>query len=420
MVDLIKITLRAGNGGDGRVSFHSNRYQLRGGPDGGNGGKGGSIIVKADRNMHSLRDFAGKVEIEAENGVMGGASKMFGKNAEDLIIALPEGTSVWKLSSEFVPKRPKHMYTIDMEGVRKEWLLNPRRTRPVSANKVIAKVLPLKQEDRQLVKIITIRNQSYTVEWVGEVLNDGDTLRVVKGGREGRGNFEFRSSTHTTPHEAETGETGEAGVFFFELSVLADVGFVGFPNAGKSTLLSVITTARPQIANYPFTTLEPNLGILDFPSHKEGERANFVVADIPGIIEGASEGKGLGTAFLRHIERSRMLLFVLSLEDFDVLEHGEDVSYLTEKLVEQYNQLLEELREYEEQLQLAGTDASRIPLLSKKRMVVINKADLYSEELQKQIATEAGESLSYPLFISAKVGTNVEKLKSEMRTLLTA
>jgi GTPase len=207
-----------------------------------------------------------------------------------------------------------------------------------------------------MVKTINMGNRTFTVEWVGEVLETGETLRVAKGGKGGRGNFEFRSSTHTTPHEAETGETGEAGVFFFELQVLADVGFVGFPNAGKSTLLSVITTARPQIANYPFTTLEPNLGILDFPSHKEGDRANFVIADIPGIIEGASEGKGLGTAFLRHIERCRMLLFVLSVEDYEVLDHADDAEYLTGKLLEQYNALLDELREYEEGVGVAGDD----------------------------------------------------------------
>src|SRR5260221_130658 len=165
MVDLIKIFLQAGSGGDGRVSFHSNRYQLLGGPDGGNGGKGGRIIGRADRNMHSLRDFAGKTEIEAKDGAIGGASKMVGEKADDLIVNLPEGTSVWKLASEFVPKRPKHMYTIDMEGERREWLLNPKRTRPISANKIVARVLPLKQEERQLVKVLTIHNQSFTVEW---------------------------------------------------------------------------------------------------------------------------------------------------------------------------------------------------------------------------------------------------------------
>lgn len=418
MVDLIKILLQAGNGGDGKISFHSNRYQLMGGPDGGNGGTGGSIIIQADRNMHSLRDFAGKTEIEAENGTMGASAKMFGKNASDLVVHVPEGTSVWRLTEKFIAKRPKHMYTIDTEGQRREWLLNPRRTRPKSANEVVAKVLPIHQEEREMVKTLHVGHQAYTVEWVGEVLKSGNTFRVMRGGRGGRGNFEFRSSTHTTPYEAETGETGESGVFFFELQVLADIGFVGFPNAGKSTLLSVITTARPQIANYPFTTLEPNLGILDYPSHKEGDRANFVVADIPGIIEGASEGKGLGTAFLRHIERCRMLLFVLSLEDYEILDHAQDSEYMTGKLVEQYNQLLDELREYEEHLQLAGTDVTRVPLLSKKRLVVINKSDLYPEALQAEIATKAGESLSYPLFISAKGGTNIEKLKNEMRTML--
>lgn len=418
MVDLIRIFLKAGDGGDGRISFHSNRYQLRGGPDGGNGGNGGSIVVTADRNMHSLRDFAGKTEIKADNGVMGGAAKMFGKHADDLIVKVPQGTTVWKVTDQFVPKEPKHMYTYDVEGARREWLLNPRRTRPTASGKIVAKVLPITEEDHELVKVINTHHQSYTVEWVGEVLDDGDTLRVVRGGRGGRGNFEFRSSTHTTPKEAETGETGEAGTYFFELQVLADVGFVGFPNAGKSTLLSVITTARPTIANYPFTTLEPNLGILDFASHKEGERATFVIADIPGIIEGAGEGKGLGTAFLRHIERCRVLLFVLSLEDYEVLEHADDPGFLAERLYEQYTQLLEELSEYEAGLELTDKDKHRVPMLSKKRLVVVNKADLYPEGLQNTIISHAGKTLDYPLFISAKGGTNIEKLKNEMRTLL--
>lgn len=415
MVDLIKIYLKAGDGGDGRISFLSNRYQMKGGPDGGNGGNGGSIVVQADRNLHSLRDFAGKTMIEAHGGQMGGKLKSTGSGAPDTVLKLPVGTTIWRVSADHQPKGQKRMYTIDIEGGRREWTLGAKRK--VSEN-VTPRILPVSAKPPRLTKVFTLGNQSLEVEWVGEVIEDSQQLRVAAGGRGGRGNWEFRSSTHTTPREAETGGTGEAGTFFFELQVLADVGLVGFPNAGKSTLLSVITSARPEIANYPFTTIQPNLGILEFTSHKQGERATFVVADVPGIIEGAGVGKGLGTHFLRHIERCRVLLFVLALEDYDVLQDSDDLPVLVEKLAAQYRLLLEELEDYERGLDKSGEEPGRVPLLSKKRLVVINKADLYPEKLQKELAAKAGKALDYPLFISAKGNTNIEKLKSELHTLL--
>ncbi len=409
MVDLIKISLTAGNGGDGRISFLSNRYQIRGGPDGGNGGNGGSIVVTADRNLHSLRDFAGKNEIEAKDGGMGGKAKMSGAGSPDTVLKLPVGTSIWRVVADYQPRGKRHMYTIDKEGGRREWNLGAARQEKIS-DKIVPRILPITPKPTILSKTFTFHGESYEAVWAGEVTKHEQSLRVARGGRGGRGNFEFRSSTHTTPREAETGEQGERGIFFFELQVLADIGLVGFPNAGKSTLLSVLTTAKPEIADYPFTTIQPNLGILEYVSHKEGGRATFVVADIPGIIEGASEGKGLGTAFLRHIERSRVLVFVLALEDYDVLQYGDDIPVLTEKLIEQYHQLLDELEDYEKD-KPSG-------LTTKKRLVVVNKADLYSSELQQTIATEAGKALDYPLFISAKANTNIEKLKNQLRELL--
>lgn len=417
MVDLIKIFLKAGDGGDGRISFLSNRYQIKGGPDGGNGGNGGSIVVMADENLHSLRDFAGKERLEARNGEMGGRTKMSGAASHNTILKLPVGTTIWRVISEYQPKRPKHMYAIHPQEGRKEWLLG-RRRKEIAAEKIVPSILPLTPKPGKLTKTFILNGQTYETEWCGEVMADGNKFRVAGGGRGGRGNWEFRSSTHTTPKEAETGQGGEAGTFFFELQVLADIGFVGYPNAGKSTLLSVLTTARPEIANYPFTTVQPNLGILEYPSHKEGESASFVVADIPGIIEGASEGKGLGAAFLRHIERCRVLLFVLSLEDYDVLEAADDIPVLVEKLTEQYQSLLQELDEYEKQLEKSGDEVGRTPLLQKKRLVVINKSDLYTPELQQEISSKAGKSLDYPMFISAKSNTNVDKLKSQLRELL--
>ncbi len=417
MVDLIKIHLRAGNGGDGRISFLSNRFQLKGGPDGGNGGNGGAIIAVGDQNLHSLRDFSGKTEIEAMDGQMGGKQKSSGSGSPDTILKLPVGTSIWRVIEDYKSKMPKRMYAMDRIDGRKEWTKGLSRL-PKKIFSIVPKILPVKPLPGQLTKVFTVNGKTYESSWIGEITADGQKLKVAGGGRGGRGNWEFRSSTHTTPKEAETGQGGESGTFFFELQVLADVGLVGYPNAGKSTLLSVLTKARPEIANYPFTTIQPNLGILEYPSRKEGERANYVVADIPGIIEGASEGKGLGTAFLRHIQRSRLLLFVLSLEDYDVLQYGDDVPVLVEKLTEQYNQLLEELEDYEKSLDVSGDEHGHLPLLKKKRLVVINKADLYTEELQQEIATKAGESLGYPLFISAKGNSNIEKLKSQLRELL--
>lgn len=414
MVDLIKIHLKAGNGGDGRISFLSNRYQLKGGPDGGNGGNGGSILIIADENLHSLRDFSGKTEIEAKSGEMGGKLKMFGAGSPDLTLKLPVGTTIWRSIEDYEPRRQKRMYTIDREEGRREWVLGAERRARQEA--LIPKVLPVGAAPAKLTKTFQMGGRAIEAEWFGEVTTNGQELKVCKGGRGGRGNFEFRSSTHTTPREAETGQGGEAGTFFFELQVLADVGFVGFPNAGKSTLLSVLTAARPEIAAYPFTTIQPNLGILEFASRKEG-KVSFVVADIPGIIEGASEGKGLGTSFLRHIERCRVLLFVLSLEDYDVLTYADDVPVLVEKLTEQYNQLLDELAQHQAKQELTGEEKV-LPFTKKKKLVVINKADLYTQELQTEIAAEAGKALDYPLFISAKANIGIDQLKRALHSVL--
>lgn len=417
MVDLISIFLRAGNGGDGHMSFHSTRYQLRGGPDGGNGGNGGSIILQANRNLHSLRDYTGKLKIEAQDGTAGGSSKMSGANASDTILNVPIGTSVWRLPEDFAPKKPKHMYTIDQEGVRREWEL-VRRKKNLSDKDSQATIISVGVNPPQLGKKLLIGKKLVNVEWVGEVTQDGQQLRVVGGGRGGRGNFEFRSSTHTTPREAETGQGGESGTFYFELQILADLGLVGFPNAGKSTLLSVLTTAKPQIADYPFTTLEPNLGILEYASHRGDQKASFVMADIPGIIEGAGMGKGLGTAFLRHIERTRALLFVLALEDYEVLDAKGDALLLVNKLARQYEQLQKELASYDASLELYGKNVERVAAVYKKRLVVINKSDLYSDDLIAKLKRALQKKIGKHLFVSAKTSKNLDELKTNLRFLL--
>jgi len=248
-VDYTQVELTAGNGGQGCVSFRREKYIPKGGPNGGNGGQGGNIIARSDTNLHTLQDIRYSRIYKAKNGTAGSSSMKTGKNGEDIFIHVPLGTLIK-----------------DMD----------------------------------------------TGEVVAELIAKEEEVVICKGGSGGRGNINFKSSTHQTPRYAQPGLAGESGKFEFELKVLADVGLVGFPNAGKSTLLSVLSKARPKIADYPFTTLEPHLGIV-----KTGDYKSFIMADIPGLIEGASEGKGLGHQFLRHIERNRILLFLIDGNDLD-------------------------------------------------------------------------------------------------------
>ena len=242
-IDYTKVELSAGKGGSGCVSFRREKYIPKGGPDGGNGGRGGNIVAMADNNLHTLQDIRYSKIYRAKNGSPGSSSMKTGKDGEDIFIRVPLGTVIRNIESGDV---------------------------------------------------------------VGELIEDTDEIIICKGGIGGKGNVNYKSSTHQTPRYAQSGKEGESGQFEFELKILADVGLVGFPNAGKSTLLSVLSKAKPKIADYPFTTLEPHLGIV-----KTGEYQSFLMADIPGLIEGASKGKGLGHQFLRHIERNRLLLFLI-------------------------------------------------------------------------------------------------------------
>ena len=242
-VDYTKVELSAGKGGSGCVSFRREKYIPKGGPDGGNGGRGGNIVAMADNNLHTLQDIRYSKIYRAKNGSPGSSSMKTGKDGEDIFIRVPLGTVIRNIESGDV---------------------------------------------------------------AGELIEDTDEIIICKGGIGGKGNVNYKSSTHQTPRYAQSGKEGENGQFEFELKILADVGLVGFPNAGKSTLLSVLSKAKPKIADYPFTTLEPHLGIV-----KTGEYQSFLMADIPGLIEGASKGKGLGHQFLRHIERNKLLLFLI-------------------------------------------------------------------------------------------------------------
>ena len=251
-IDYTTIELHAGNGGAGCVSFRREKYIPKGGPNGGDGGRGGNIIVIGDDNLNTLQDIRYSKVYKAKNGSPGSSNEKTGKNGEDIIIRVPLGTII----------------------------------RDKTSDEIVDDIVESKQEHI-----------------------------VCTGGKGGLGNVNFKSSTQQSPRYAQKGLVGDSGVYEFELKILADVGLLGFPNAGKSTLLSVLSKARPKIADYPFTTLEPHLGIV-----KSGEYKSFLMADIPGIIEGASQGKGLGLKFLRHIERNRILLLLVDGSEMDPLK----------------------------------------------------------------------------------------------------
>ena len=317
-VDYIKLYACSGNGGKGSVHLHREKYITKGGPDGGDGGRGGHIILKGNQNLWTLHHLKFKKHLKAGHGAHGSKSRSTGADGSDVFIEVPLGTVV---------------------------------------------------KDTESGKILF------------EITDNGQEIILCQGGMGGRGNWHFKSSTNQTPRYALPGIPGEEKKVTIELKILADVGLVGFPNAGKSTLLSVITAAKPKIADYEFTTLKPNLGIVEYRDYQ-----SFVVADIPGIIEGAAEGKGLGHYFLRHIERNSILLFLIPADASDIKK--------------QYNILLDELRRYNPEM------------LDKERMVAISKSDLLDAELEAELKTELDKELPVKyLFISSVAQTGMMPLK---------
>lgn len=315
-IDYVKILCRSGKGGAGSRHFYRAKYVPKGGPDGGDGGRGGHIILKGNAHMWTLLPLKYRRHIFAGNGQSGSGGRSFGKDGDDVIVEVPCGTVVY-----------------DAE----------------------------------------------TGEYLAEVTRDGQEVKLLRGGRGGLGNWHFKSSTNRTPRYAQPGEPSIEKSIVLELKVLADVGLVGFPNAGKSTLLSAVSAARPKIADYPFTTMEPQLGIVAYRDNR-----SFVMADIPGIIEGASEGKGLGLRFLRHIERNAVLLFMVPADADDIAA--------------QYEILLNELAQFNPQL------------LDKHRILAISKSDMLDDELMAEVKKTLPEGIP-AVFISSVTGQGITELK---------
>lgn len=326
--DYAKIIIKSGNGGDGAVTFRREKYVAAGGPDGGDGGKGGSIYFRVDPNANTLVDFRYTKKFKAENGENGSGSNKYGKAGEDLYIDVPIGTII---------------------------------------------------KDAETGKV------------VADLSEEGQEELVLKGGRGGKGNSHFATATRQVPRFAQAGEDGEEKEVILELKLLADVGLLGFPNVGKSTFLSRVTDAKPKIANYHFTTIEPNLGVV---KAKNGE--SFVIADIPGIIEGASEGVGLGIQFLRHVERTRLLLHVIDVSGIEGRNPVED-----------YYTINKELKEYSEKL------------ATRKQILVANKLDIMQDDTGLKELEELAKKEGLELFkISGVTGEGIEKLLNRVTEVL--
>ena len=323
-IDYVKILCRSGKGGAGSAHFYRAKYVPKGGPDGGDGGRGGHIILRGNRNMWTLLPLKYRRHIFAGNGQAGSGGRSFGKDGEDVVVDVPCGTVVF-----------------DAE----------------------------------------------TGEYLCEVTDDAQEVKLLRGGRGGLGNWHFKSSTNRTPRYAQPGEPAVERSVILELKVLADVGLVGFPNAGKSTLLSAVSAAEPKIADYPFTTMEPQLGIVAYRDNR-----SFVMADIPGIIEGASEGKGLGLRFLRHIERNAVLLFMVPADADDITE--------------QYRVLLNELEQFNPQL------------ADKQRVLAVSKSDMLDDELRDEIEKTLPDGIPH-VFISSVTGQGITELKDLLWNAIT-
>jgi GTP-binding protein len=322
-VDYIKVYASSGSGGSGSMHLHREKFITKGGPDGGDGGRGGHIILRGNKSLWTLFHLKFKKHFKADQGGSGSKSRSTGHDGKDVYVDVPLGTIV----------------------------------RDADTNDILF-----------------------------EITDEGQEVVMLRGGKGGLGNWHFKSSTNQTPRYSQPGMDGAEGWFLLELKLLADVGLVGFPNAGKSTLLSVVTSAKPKIADYAFTTLKPNLGIVEYRNFK-----SFVIADIPGIIEGAAEGKGLGHRFLRHIERNSTLLFLIPADSEDINK--------------EYAILLNELKTHNPEL------------LDKKRLLAISKDDMLDDELREEISKDLPKEIPH-IFFSSIANTGLMELKDKLWQML--
>jgi len=388
MIDLVKLTLIAGDGGHGRISFRHEKYAPKGGPDGGHGGDGGNIVLRASGHFNTLKHYMGKKEITAGVGETGGRRQKTGERGEDIILEVPLGTVVF-LENE------NHQGLIRRKKYGVSHLLNRNE---IEFDKYFTEKegqgIPFRDADSLLgldegkLELVTFTEA-------------GQEVVICQGGFGGRGNTSFKGSTNTTPLEAEYGTFGEKKVITLELKLLADIGLVGYPNAGKSTLLSKITKANPKTANYPFTTIKPNLGVLSLADGRD-----VVVADIPGLIEGASEGKGLGLDFLRHIENSKMLLFILFLPEEVVSDTNLSDEEKADQVWNQYQALRQELKQYHP------------ALLEKPFLVSLNKIDIYSDELRQAIVNKFVKEKQTLQIFSGFTGDGLSEIKQQIADLV--
>jgi GTPase len=397
-VDKVIIQVKAGDGGNGSVSFRREKYVDRGGPDGGNGGKGGDVVIVADKNASDLSDYFFHPRLAAKHGGHGRGKNCYGRSAKDVVARVPIGTQVFALTApvkqlQSTQYRPAAAMEEDADYSSTKMLGLPYhegRARQALQSKVEAEDRLTKRSAERVTESLAKVSEPTmpTRALIADLVEDGQRFVVAKGGCGGRGNRAFMSSIHQAPREFEYGEPGEALEVELELKTLADVGLVGFPNAGKSTLISKITNAHPKVAPYPFTTLTPNVGILTYDDH-----TRIRIADIPGLIEGAHRGKGLGHDFLRHIERCQLLVVLLDMAGVDGRKPQDD-----------YRQLLDELELYNPEI------------LKKKRVVVANKMDL--PDAKKNLAAFKRKLKVKAIEISALAGDGLEKLKLAMHKLL--
>lgn len=402
MIDLVKLKLQAGDGGHGKISFRREKFIPKGGPDGGMGGNGGHIILRLNPRMSTLQHLAGVKTIQAQKGANGGKRQKFGKAGEDTIIEVPPGTAVWLLAENQVSHKRRQRYGLGWQLKRSEvghqrFYVPEEGGTPLEPAPV-DELLPVAEDiDVEAPDLQSLRTQS--LPQLIEMTETNPEVIIAQGGFGGQGNESFKAAHKTTPLEAEYGTPGEQKVVLFELRLLADVGFVGLPNAGKSTLLSRLTSAQPKIANYPFTTLEPQLGVM-----KHGE-TDLVLADIPGLIEDAHMGKGLGIAFLKHLEHCRALVYLLALEDAVILDEMVPVARKVEMLFEQQAMLANELKAFD------------LNFVSKKSITCVNKIDIYSAELIDALRAHTVYKSGDMILISAYTGEGLSDLKTALLQL---